>query len=169
MEDREVVEWLEVANKTLLPTQEESGTEVLFSPGKDCLNALLAQINNARSRLDICVFTITDDRISRAIMNAHKRKVSVHIITDDQKSMDLGSDIESLSRGGIPVRMDDSEAHMHNKFLIVDQKKLVTGSFNWTRSATSFNQENILITDDKDAVKAYQKEFKKLWDKMGDY
>ena len=64
---------------------------------------------------------------------------------------------------GLPVRMDSSENHMHHKFAVIDSKVLVNGSFNWTRSATDYNQENILVTDEPKLVSAYLEEFESLW------
>ncbi len=52
---------------------------------------------------------------------------------------------------------------MHNKFAIIDGKYLVNGSFNWTTQAVNYNQENILIVENKSLVNDYQKEFDKLW------
>ncbi|MCA9056002.1 MAG: endonuclease, partial [Planctomycetaceae bacterium] len=51
----------------------------------------------ARETVDVCVFTITDDRITRAILDAHRRRVRIRILSDDDKSGDLGSDVERLA------------------------------------------------------------------------
>ncbi|MCE3254496.1 MAG: hypothetical protein K0Q67_3516, partial [Cellvibrio sp.] len=78
-------------------------------------------------------------------------------------AQDLGSDIARLVGQGIDVRMDNTENHMHHKFAIVDKSILVNGSFNWTRSATDYNQENILVTNEPKLVAAYSGEFESLW------
>lgn len=80
-----------------------------------------------------------------------------------QLAQDQGSDICSLIDHGVLVRMDSSANHMHHKFAIIDKKTLVNGSFNWTRSATDYNQENILVTDEPKLVNAYLAEFESLW------
>ena len=61
-------------------------------------------LESAKVSLDICVFTITDDRISRLLIDAHARRVNVRIITDDEKSMDSGADIQNFRNAGIHVR-----------------------------------------------------------------
>ena len=124
------------------------------------INDLFAQ---ARASVDICVFTITDNRIAEAIEKAHRRRVQIRVISDDDKAMDAGSDIERLDRSGISVRVDKSEHHMHHKFAIFDKRQLLSGSYNWTRSAALYNDENFLITSDPELLKAYTRMFDKLW------
>lgn len=77
--------------------------------------------------------------------------------------MDTGSDIKSLSNEGIPVKVDNTPNHMHHKFMIVDREIILTGSYNWTRSAAMYNQENVLSTNDKILVNKFSEEFNKLW------
>ena len=62
--------------------------------------------------------------------------------------------------------MDNTPNHMHHKFALIDQRVLVNGSFNWTRSATEYNQENILVTDEQGLVAAYLREFESLWEEF---
>jgi cardiolipin hydrolase len=52
---------------------------------------------------------------------------------------------------------------MHHKFLVIDGRLLITGSFNWTRQAIIGNNENLVITDHADLVSAYCQEFDRLW------
>ena len=52
---------------------------------------------------------------------------------------------------------------MHNKFMVVDNMFLVTGSFNWTFQAGSHNQENLVVVDGEFYIKKYNEEFNKLW------
>jgi phosphatidylserine/phosphatidylglycerophosphate/cardiolipin synthase-like enzyme len=164
-----ILEWLEGVLKALQPriaVAAPSIVEAHFSPGDNCCQRLISFLNAARRTLDLCVFTITDDRISSAIITAHRRGVVVRILTDDDKSHDLGSDTDALRSEGIAVRMDDTPAHMHHKFAIADGAVLLTGSFNWTRSASTSNQENFIITNDAQLVSAFAKEFEKLWSRF---
>ena len=151
------------------PTRESSGRrqarggKSYFSPDDNCVGKITEMFGTARASVDVCVFTITDNRIVDAMERAHRRNVQVRVISDDDKAMDAGSDIDRLERMGIPVRVDRSEHHMHHKFAIFDKSKLLTGSYNWTRSASLHNEENFLITTDRDLLKDFTRMFDKLW------
>ena len=165
----QVLEWLENTVKTLHPAENLPNTgkaraaSAFFSPDDNCVGKISDLFAQARASVDICVFTITDNRIVEAIEKAHRRRVQIRVISDDDKSMDLGSDIERLDRSGIQVRVDKSEHHMHHKFAIFDKRQLLNGSYNWTRSAALNNDENFLVTSDPELLKAYTRMFDKLW------
>ena len=151
---------------SLFSRSNAANSQAYFSPGDACLNAIIAGINRAKSSLKICVFTISDDRITRAILQAHRRGIPVKIVTDNEKLYDKGSDIRELALAGIPVRIDNTPNHMHHKFALLDNHTVLTGSYNWTRSAAQYNHENLIISDDKILVKAFGREFDRLWNEM---
>lgn len=165
----ETIDWLEDVIKVMtIPVavalvSEEHGS-AFFSPGMTCIHEVLHQFDLAQKTADVCVFTITDDRITDAIIRAHARGVQVRIITDDEKARDAGSDIDQLQMVGIPCKMDvGNPAHMHHKFALFDGRRLMTGSFNWTRSASEQNEENLIVTTDPSLVDAFTGRFQLLW------
>lgn len=113
--------WLEDVVKALWPDTTEPPRafrgEAHFSPNGAPRDRLVRLLEGARGQVDICVFTITDNEVSRAITAACRRGVAVRVLSDDQKEGDLGSDIASLASGGIDVRLDRSRHHMHHKSL----------------------------------------------------
>jgi phosphatidylserine/phosphatidylglycerophosphate/cardiolipin synthase-like enzyme len=121
---------------------------IAFSPGPDCRKLIISEIANSEDTLDICVFTISDNQIKDAIISAHHRGIQVRVISDNFKMYDEGSDIHELAQEGIDVRVDISDFHMHHKFMVVDAKRLLTGSYNWTRTAELQNAENIILLED---------------------
>ncbi|AKZ66177.1 phospholipase D-like domain-containing protein [Candidatus Palibaumannia cicadellinicola] len=53
---------------------------------------------------------------------------------------------------------------MHNKFMIIDNNIIQTGSFNYTKNAEKYNAENIIIIYNRpDIANIYTQEFNKLW------
>jgi len=163
---KNVIEWLEEVMKTLLPddAMEAAPTSgAYFSPGAEPLQKIRGLLAAAQERVEICVFTITDDRITKEVLACHRRGVDLRVITDDDKSFDRGSDIQRLREAGVPLRVDRSEHHMHHKFALFDRRELLTGSYNWTRSAANFNQENVVVTRDPRLVSAFASMFDAFW------
>jgi len=139
---------------------------VLFSPGTDILESISDLLKQAKKTLELCVFTITDERLANDILYCFERGIKVRIITDDEKMYDNGSAIKDFLRAGIPIKIDHSRYHMHHKFGIIDSKIVFTGSFNWTYTASKHNQENLLITTNHDIVKEYSDQYEILWQEM---
>jgi phosphatidylserine/phosphatidylglycerophosphate/cardiolipin synthase-like enzyme len=52
---------------------------------------------------------------------------------------------------------------MHNKFAIIDNRLLLTGSYNWTFAANNKNEENLMVIDDPEIIKIFQNQFVNLW------
>jgi len=163
-----ILAWIKNANSALL-TKNTDKADAYFSPGDACRNTIINQIMYAVSKINICVFTISDDRITSAILDSHRRGRDVRIITDNDKSLDLGSDIAQLAKEGVAIKMDATPNHMHHKFMVVDDSALITGSYNWTLSAAKYNHENVLLTREGGVVKSFMKEFSQLWSTMDDY
>ena len=163
-----ILVWLEDVVKTLLPQADDDEEEATayFTPGDDCWQAIVRHLRRARESVDICVFTITDDRISSVIVETAQRGVAVRIITDNDKAFDAGSDIDRLRRAGLNIVVDQTEYHMHHKFALFDRRLLLTGSYNWTRGAAEYNEENLLVTNLASLVKRYAGEFDKLWNRL---
>lgn len=165
----DVLRWLERIDKmvdnTVSPPERggtDRGIALAFSPGEDGLELIQREIRACKESLDICVFTITDDRVTNAILDAHHRGVAVRLVTDNDKQFDDGSDIRRMAREGVPTRFDPNRDHMHHKFAVADSKRLITGSYNWTRGATR-NHENVTVLTDTQLIEAFRIEFNRLW------
>ncbi|GLT19934.1 hypothetical protein GCM10007938_37170 [Vibrio zhanjiangensis] len=170
-ESTAVLNWLERVVKLI------DNTKVLnsklasswFSPGRSCITGIMEQLKLARNFIDICVFTIADDDLTKHILRASQRGVEVRIITDNDKVADRGSDVDYLARKGIPIKIDTTPYHMHHKFAIFDKQRLINGSFNWTRSASKYNQEDITLSDDVRFVNSFSRQFEQLWQRFPCY
>jgi phosphatidylserine/phosphatidylglycerophosphate/cardiolipin synthase-like enzyme len=161
-----VLGWVEGVMKALVAPASAAPSihsEAYFSPGDDCVARIVRLFAEARSSADVCVFTITDDRLADALLAAHRRGLAVRVITDNDKANDLGSDIARIAAAGVPVRIDRTPFHMHHKFALFDGRRLLNGSYNWTRGAARDNQENVVITDDPALAAGFTAAFEALW------
>lgn len=136
--------------------------EVYFSPKGGCEGALLYWIGRANSSIHIMVYSFTLDSLGEALISAHSRGVEVKVIMEEDQ-VSRYSEYEKLKRAGIPVRLDGNPALMHNKVAIIDGLILITGSYNWSKSAETRNNENLIIIMDKEIARLYEEEFTKLW------
>ena len=165
---QKVLDWLEEVVKVLQNHQQAAAVpapvaDACFSPGDNCPQRIAQLIASTKRKLEICVFTITDDRISRPILEAHRRGVAVRIITDNEKLNEPGSDIENLGQVGIPIRVDRTQYHMHHEFALFDDAQVLTGSYNWTRGAAQNNLENFVVSNDAGLLRQFAQVFEKLW------
>ena len=135
-----------------------------FAHEETSLSKLVRVLLEAKQSLDVCVFTINCRELADVVVQLHNDGVVVRVLTDDEQMGSTGSQIEKFRREGILVRHDLSSFFMHHKFVVIDRKRLVNGSFNWTRQAVTGNRENVVITSDELVVNAFSEEFERLWE-----
>jgi phosphatidylserine/phosphatidylglycerophosphate/cardiolipin synthase-like enzyme len=135
---------------------------VYFSPHGGCTDAILCEINQAKSEILLQAYSFTSQPIAQALIRAHKRGVKISAVLDKSNRGRKYSAATFLKNMGIPVFIDDQHAIAHNKIMIIDNRVVITGSFNFTAAAENKNAENLLILDDlPDLTRAYQENFQK--------
>ena len=144
-------------------------TEVYFSLYDDPETLIIENINKAEISIDIAMYTFTDKEISHAVIEAKERGVKVRIYLDRSQVEVKYSSSRLLVEKGIDIRISSNNYIMHNKFAVIDKKILITGSYNWTASASSRNDENLLVIDDKEVILKYQRQFENLWENKYSY
>ncbi|XP_067130490.1 mitochondrial cardiolipin hydrolase-like [Centruroides vittatus] len=131
------------------------------------LGSLALHLLSAKRSIDVCVYIITSHFLADVVVKCHEKGVKVRVFTDEDNTGEerdlVDAQIGKFRRKGIPVKTHNSTFLMHHKFAIIDEKLVITGSLNWTLKALTGNHENVLITNEENAVKAYMNEFEKLW------
>ncbi|KAG1441296.1 hypothetical protein G6F56_011548 [Rhizopus delemar] len=152
--------------KKLERLSEDAFCVPLFFPSEESYEIFHSALSSAKKTLYVCIFSLTDNDTARVLSNAYQRGLDVRIITDnDQMDPTKGADVRYLNeRYGIPLKYDNSDQFMHNKFAVIDDKTVITGSFNWSAGARYKNRENVVITNIPSVVDAFAIEFDKLWD-----
>jgi len=138
-------------------------TKVYFSPNGGCQAAVIREISKAQKTIDVVMYNLTNREISQELIKAKGRGVWVRVFLDPGEGNGRYSKGRYLMGKGIDVRFYTGNGLMHNKFAVIDNRILITGSFNWTAAAERENQENLLIITDENAVKQYAQRFDMLW------
>jgi len=128
---------------------------VCFTPPSGCGSLIAQQISQAKKSIFVQAYGLTSDMIIHQLKNAHARGVKVRILLDGGNLSDNQDVFEELKKIGIKVYYDKMIGIAHNKVMIIDEKKLITGSFNFTSAADKRNAENVLLIDDDNLAKLY--------------
>ena len=132
-------------------------TEVIFD---NIAYAIRKKIETATHCLKIAVAWFTNEDLFDAVLSAIKRGVSVElIILDDAINRnELALNFSLFIAAGGKLYFSNKRK-MHNKFCILDEALVLTGSYNWTYYAENLNWENIVAIDDINVVTKYLIEF----------
>jgi len=143
-------------------------TKVYFSPKGGCQDAVISEISKAHRSIDVAMYEFTSREIAMALVKAKERDVKVRLSLDPGQIKDHFSKGRYLLFKGLNVKFHMGPGIMHDKFAVIDDRVVMTGSYNWTGSADKKNAENLLIINDKDTARQYSKEFKHLWSQSGE-
>lgn len=140
-----------------------SSTQVWFSNDSNLTDVLSSEMEGASDTLDVAVYTFTAEPIRDALIDAHARGVKVRVAIDTWATNDTIA--QSLDDEGISVRRVEgySGGIMHHKFVVVDEARVLTGSFNFTRSADEANDENVVLIANKVVAGQYANAFAEVW------
>ena len=134
---------------------------VCFTPGQDCTDLVVSEIAHAKREILVQAYSFTSVPILAALKAAHGRGVDVGVIVDkssarQSKSGSRYSAATYLTNASIPVWVDTKVAIAHNKVMVIDGQRVITGSFNFTAAAQNHNAENLLVLDDSALAAQYR-------------
>lgn len=139
--------------------------ETLFSPKVNLKENLLKEIESATSTLELAIHEITSLEMAHALVKARQRGVKVRVIADSKQAKMRTSKITHLIQQGVLVKVlgGKEKGVMNLRFAILDEKRVLMGSFDWSDDSLKWNYENIFMIDESETVTIFQKEFEKLW------
>ncbi len=146
------------------PTTSGSYT-VRFSPRDDARGGLIAALRGAQRRIRVAMFSFTDGPLARELAAAARRGVAVELVVEEKQARNTRAD-ETVAAGGATVHVvaNRSSPHsaMHQKFAVIDDRLVVTGACNWTFTALTHSNEDVLFADDPALARAYTRAFGEL-------
>ena len=137
-----------------IPNETSQNPEVYFCPADDCSKVFENHIKSANSSVYCAFYDINLGNIISALAKKSK-------IVDTKLVMDSSNYKEQVKGDGI--MLDDNKQLMHNKFCVIDDGLVITGSFNPTYNDNNRNNNNIIVVYSATLAKNYQDEFNELW------
>ncbi|MFD2787231.1 phospholipase D-like domain-containing protein [Hymenobacter rubripertinctus] len=112
---------------------------------------LVQEIESAEFIIYIAVAWITDYDLISTLVKKMKSGIQIEVIVngDYQFSKVKSQFNEFLFHGGkLYLYENKGKSIMHNKFCVIDLNTTITGSYNWSFSASAYHKENIIIEKD---------------------
>ena len=133
--------------------------ELYFSPNGGAAAAVAAEIEKATKSIRVQAYAISEDQITRALIAAQQRGISVGLIVDPHQRSDAYSSAAKIKKAGVNTVVDRFHALQHNKSMVIDDSIVVTGSMNFTAAGDAKNAENTLIIRDAIIAARYAKDW----------
>lgn len=132
---------------------------------------LIRQIDAAKESLDGSFYDIDNADVVNAFLRARQRGVKIRLVTDSDNMTVKNSGpsgpprpaITALQKAGIPVIDDKRSGIMHNKFLVIDGRKVWCGSTNLTDTSLYQHNNNALLLPSAKLAGLYTAEFERLF------
>ncbi len=134
--------------------------ENYFSPVDEVMSKLIALVNSAQKSIRVIAFTYTDTDLAGAMISQYKTGLRVEGVIESRGA--TRGALVPLFCAGLPVMMDGNKYTMHHKVIIIDDSIVVTGSFNFTQSADTANDDNVLIIHNPAIAGLYNQEFDRV-------
>lgn len=128
--------------------------QVFFSPKGGCTEAVVNELGDAKESILVQAYSFTSAGIAKALTDAKKRGCKVTVILDKSQKTEKYSSADFLAHAGVTTLIDSKHAIAHNKIIIIDEKTVITGSFNFTKAAEERNAENLLVLKNDDKLVA---------------
>ncbi len=122
---------------------------------------LVDAIDAARISVDVAAYSLSLYSIRQAILNAHNRGVRIRMVMESENMTDTVP--QALQDAGIPMVGDQRPGLMHNKFVIIDQNEVWTGSMNFTTSGAYEDNNNLIRIRSIEVAKDYTVEFEEMF------
>ncbi len=158
----------DVVAKTPNPRVTIDGTpiDVYFSPDDGVATSLLELLNAAQDSIYFLAFSFTSDDLGDAMRARFKDGVDVKgVMETDQIKSNVGTEYDAFLQAGMDVRPDGNHGQMHHKVIIIDKQIVILGSYNFTNSAETKNDENLLVVYNPDIAAQYLAEFERVYGK----
>lgn len=132
--------------------EDQGDINVYFCPKDNCSKALEEVIDSAKHSVKCAFFDLDLKNIIQSLEDKKKSGAEVKLVVDSDN-------YEIVENMNVSIIQDNRSAYMHNKFCIIDSKRVVSGSMNPTENGAYKNDNNLVIIDSENLAKNYMEEF----------
>jgi phosphatidylserine/phosphatidylglycerophosphate/cardiolipin synthase-like enzyme len=109
-------------------------------------------------------FSFTSDELGDAVRARAEDGVTVAGVMDtEQVNSNVGTEFDPFKQMELDVYRDGNPGQMHHKVMIIDQSIAIFGSYNFTNSAETRNDENLLVIYNEDIATQFIAEFQRVY------
>jgi phosphatidylserine/phosphatidylglycerophosphate/cardiolipin synthase-like enzyme len=142
---------------------EAGAVEALFAPEDGVADRVIRLIGDARTSIHFLAFSFTSADIAQAMLERSAGGVSVSgVFETTQVHSNTGTQFDILRMAGAAVLLDANPRNMHHKVILIDGEIVIAGSYNFTNSAETKNDEDLLIIRNPELAAAYEREFERI-------
>ena len=139
----------------------------LFSP--DSQDSFVQAVGSAEKTLDVMLYQFSNPAMQEELAKAVERGVVVRVILEPRVDSNYAT-AETLSQNGIQVKWASREyTNTHSKTAVVDGRKIIVGSTNWSKQAMRSNRESTVLIDSEELAKEFLAVFEEDWVKAKEY
>ncbi|HOJ30462.1 MAG TPA: phospholipase D-like domain-containing protein [bacterium] len=143
-------------------TYKDQTVEIYFSPVYDCTQIIRNEIGKAQDNIKFAMFSFTSDSIAEEICRIGLKGVKIYGIFEGSQNP-VSNEYDFLKRFHFfNIKKDCFVENIHDKFTVIDEKTVLTGSFNYTESARK-NIETLIVIKRPDITALYSRRWKHLW------
>jgi len=136
---------------------------VYFSPEDNIEKIIYDRIKKAGTSVKFMQFSYTSDVIGEMMIKMFKEGIAVEGVFEKKGSDTEYSEYIKMKIESVPVKLDGNKYAMHHKVIIIDDRMVITGSFNISRNANINNDENIIIIESREVAAKYIEEFNRIY------
>jgi phosphatidylserine/phosphatidylglycerophosphate/cardiolipin synthase-like enzyme len=150
-------------------------------------NGLIAKtLSTSTKTVDLALFVFSDQQLANILEERHHQNVQVRALIAPQfayRPYSEGLDMmgfalsdnckyevdnrpwkNPISTVGVPILPKGDL--LHDKFAVIDNKTVITGSHNWSEAANNGNDETLIVIENPTVAAHYQREFNRLYGKI---
>mgnify|MGYP000993161231 CR=1 FL=1 len=145
-------------------TIDSTRVDTFFSPDDGVQSQVAAVLSGAEESIYFLAFSFTSNDLGDIVREKAEDGLTVKGVMDEEQiSSNQGTEFDPFKQAGLDVRIDGIEGQMHHKVFVIDESIVVLGSYNFSQSAETRNDENILIIYNEAIAKQFLMEFERVW------